>query len=49
MTETKAQQECPYCHDSKIIVGDSDLQANVMIHRQGLGALHAREATGGKQ
>ncbi|GAX06962.1 hypothetical protein IWT25_02310 [Secundilactobacillus pentosiphilus] len=30
--ETKAQQDCPYCHESKVIVGDSDLQANVMIH-----------------
>lgn len=32
VTETKAQQECPYCHDGKIIVGDDDLKVNVMVH-----------------
>ncbi|GAX05437.1 hypothetical protein IWT25_00741 [Secundilactobacillus pentosiphilus] len=31
MTETKAQHECPYCHGKKIIVGDDDIEAYVLI------------------
>ncbi|GAX06963.1 hypothetical protein IWT25_02311 [Secundilactobacillus pentosiphilus] len=31
MTRTEEQQECPYCHDEKTIVGDNDMAAYVMI------------------
>lgn len=24
MTETKAQQECPYCHEMKVLMGNED-------------------------